>query len=246
VNDNFITKTAGASALLSVATQFVAIGIAVSRGIHPGGAIDFADPAQILSAANANHAASVLGLSLATLSPFLALPLGLGLYVMLRQAKAYALFGAVMFYVGMTIALVHEVLRIALFATLPPAYQAASESTRPAILVLGDVLQRAEGMFDLIAFVVMFGLGFSAIAVAILNLRVVPRWLGWVLLIPAVGVGLIAFPLGFFGFTTAGMLVLPGMVVFFLWLVAMAVVLLRWTPQKEAALVQATFALNVS
>jgi hypothetical protein len=246
VNDNFITRIAGASALLSVLAQFAAIGIAVSRGIRPGGAIDFSDPAQILPAAGANHAASVLGLSLATLSPFLALPLGLGMYVMLRQAKGYALFGAVMFYVGMTIALIHEVLRIALFARLPPAWLAASESTRPAIQVLGDVLQSAEGMFDLIAFVVMFGLGFSAIALAILNLRVVPRWLGWVLLVPAVGVGLIAFPLGFFGFTTAGMLVLPGMLVFFLWLVAMAVVLLRWTPQEEPAFVPATFAINVS
>jgi hypothetical protein len=107
-------------------------------------------------------------------SPFLALPLGLGLYAVLKPAKAYALFGAVMFYVGMTIALVHEVLRIALFARLPPAYLAAPEAARPAILALGDVLQHAEGMFDLIAFVVMFGLGFSAIAAAILSLRVVP------------------------------------------------------------------------
>jgi hypothetical protein len=38
------------------------------------------------------------------MSPFVALPLGLGLYAMLRNARAYALFGAVMFYVGMTIA----------------------------------------------------------------------------------------------------------------------------------------------
>ena len=88
---------------------------------------------------NTNHAASVLGVSLATLSPALALPLWLGLYVMLKQAKAYALFGAVMPYFGMTIAFVHEVLRIALFARLPPAYAAASEVARPAILVLGDL-----------------------------------------------------------------------------------------------------------
>jgi hypothetical protein len=62
-----------------------------------------------------------MGLSLATLSPFLALPLGLGLYVILKPAKAYELFGAVIFYVGMTIALSHEVLRVKLFAKLPPA-----------------------------------------------------------------------------------------------------------------------------
>jgi hypothetical protein len=230
MNDRFITRIAGTSALLSVAAQFAAIGVAVSNGIRPGGPIDFGDGALVL-AAYANHAANVLGLSLATLSPSLSLPLGLGLYVMLRPATAYALFGVVMLYVGMAIALVHEVVRIALFARLPPAYAAASEAAKPAILVFGDVLQHAQETLDLIAFVVVFGLGFFPIALAILSLRVVQRWLGWILLVPAVGVGLIAFPLGFFGVTAARMLVLPGMLMFFVWLTAMGVVLLRWRPQ---------------
>jgi len=234
VNDAFITRIAGVSALLSVAVQFGAIGIAVSLGIRPGGAIDFGNGAHLL-AANAYHAASVLGVSLATLSPALSLPLGLGLYVMLKPAKGYALFGAVMFYVGMTIAFVHEVLRIALFARLPPAYVAASEAARPAILVLGDLIQHAQEMFDLMAFVVMFGLGFSAFALAILKLRVVPRWLGWVLLVLAVGVGLICRPLGFFGVAAAAMAVGLGMLVFFVWLAAMGIVLLRSNPPKESA-----------
>jgi Domain of unknown function (DUF4386) len=211
MKDGALARIGGVSALLSVAAQFAAIGIAVSRGIKPGGVIDFGDPAQLLAAASANHAASVMGLSLATLSPFLSLPFGLGLYVTLKSSKAYALFGSVMFYVGMTIALIHEAPRVALFARLPPAYMVAPESERPGILVLGDVLQHAEGIFDLMAFVVMFGLGFSAIAFAILTLNVVPRWLGWVLLIPAVSVGLICFPLDFLGVPVAGVLMLPGM-----------------------------------
>ena len=91
-------------------------------------------------------------------------------------------------------------------------------------------------MFDLIAFVVLFGLGFSAFALAILSLRVVPRWLGWLLVVPAVGVGVIGFPLGFFGVAAAWMLVFPGMLIFFVWLAAMGVLLLRWTPQQESAL----------
>ena len=235
MNDTFITRVAGVSALLSVVVQFGAIGIAVSRGIRPGGAIDFGDGAQLVAAANADHAASVLGLSLATLSPFVALPLGLGLYVLLKKAKAYALFGAVMYYVGMTITLMHEVLRVALFVKLPPAYSAAPESAKPALVVLGGLLQYAEGMFALMAFIVMFGLGFSAFALAILSLRVVSHWLGWTLLIPAVGVGLVALPLGYFGVPAAGLLVLPGMLVFFVWLVSMAVVLLSWKPPQEFA-----------
>jgi len=52
--------------------------------------------------------AGVVGLALATISPPLGLPLGLGLYVVLEDANGYALFGATMFYLGMTLALVRE------------------------------------------------------------------------------------------------------------------------------------------
>jgi hypothetical protein len=51
-----------------------------------------------------------------------------------------------------------------------------------------------------------------------------------------VGVGLIGFPLSFFGVEAAGMLVPPLMLVFFVWLTAMGVVLLRWSPQRESTL----------
>jgi hypothetical protein len=216
--------------------QFAALGVAFTHGIIPAGTIDLGDAAQLL-AANTNHAATVLGLSLATLAPATALPLGLGLYAVLKPAKAYALFGLVMFYVGMTVALVHEVLRVVLFARLPPAYVAAPDSAKPAILVLGDVLTHADAMADFIAFVVLFGLGFSAFALAILSLREIPRWLGWLLAVPAIGVGLICFPLSFFGVAAAGMLILPGLSLFFVWQIAIGVVLLRWQPRPEFAFV---------
>jgi len=232
MNDRVITRIAGLSALLATVAQFAAIGVALYHGIVPGGPIDFGDAAQV-TAANANHAATVLGLSLATLAPSLLLPLGLGLYVVLKPAKAYALFGLVMYYVGMTIALVHEVFRVVLFARLPPAYVAASEVSKPTILVLGDVLSHAEAVFDLIGFIVLLGLSLSAFAIAILRLRVVPRWLGWVLLIPAVGVGLICFPLAFVGVAAAEILILPGMLVFTVWSIAIGLVLIRWKPEIE-------------
>ena len=235
MKDTFITRIAGAFSILSVVAQLAAIGVAFSLGIIPAGTIDLGDAAQLV-AANANHAASVLGLSLATLAPAVALPLGLGLYVVLKPAKGYALFGLVMFYVGMTITLVHEVLRVVLFARLPPAYAAAPEAAQPAILVLGDVLTHADAMFSLFSFIVSFGLGFSAFALAILGLRVVPRWLGWILLVPAVGVGLIGFPLLFFGVAAAGMLIPPGMSLFLVWQMAIGVVLLRWQPPADFAL----------
>jgi hypothetical protein len=232
VKDTFITRIAGASSLLSVVAQFAAIGVAFSHGIVPAGTLDLGEPAQLV-AANTNHAANVLGLSLATLAPALALPLGLGLYVVLKPANAYALFGLIMFYVGMAVAFVHEVLRVVLFARLPPAYVAAPEAAKPAILALGDVLTHADALFDFIAFVVLFGLGFSAFALATLSLRVVPRWLGWILIVPAIGVGLICFPLSFFGVAAAATLILPGLSLFFVWQMAIGVVLLRWQPRAN-------------
>jgi hypothetical protein len=234
MNDSLITRVAGVSALLATAVQFAAIGVALSHGIVPGGPVDFGDGAQV-AAANTNHAANVLGLSLATLAPSLLLPLGLGLYVMLKRARAYALFGLVMYYVGMSVALVHEVLRVVLFARLPPAYAAASEEAKPTILVLGDVLSHAEALFDLIGFVVLLGLSLSSFALAIISLRTVPRWLGWLLLVPAIGVGLICFPLAFAGVAAAEMLILPGMLVFTVWSIAIGLALIRWKPRVELA-----------
>jgi hypothetical protein len=52
----------------------------------------------------------------------------------------------------------------------------------------------------------------------------------------AVGIGLICDPLLFFGVATAGIIVGLGMLVFFIWLAAMAVVLVRWKPPVELAL----------
>jgi hypothetical protein len=130
----------------------------------------------------------VLGLALATIAPSFGLPLGLALYLVLKEAKGYASFGAVMFYVGMTLALVHEVLRIVLFWRMPGLYQGATEAARPAVLALGDLVGHAQEMLALISFVIMFGGGCSALALAI------------------------------------------KMMVFFLWLIAMGVTLLRWRP----------------
>ena len=152
--------------------------------------------------------------------------------MLLKPAKAYALFGAVMYYVGMTITLVHEAAdRVVREVTTrlfggPGVGKARDRG-------VGRSAAYAEGMFALMAFIVMFGLGLSAFALAILSLRVVPHWLGWTLLIPAVGVGLFAYPLGYFGVTAVGMLGVPGMLVFFIWLASMAVVLMRWNPAHE-------------
>ena len=229
----FVVRIAGVLALLAVVAQFAAFGIAFASGIRPGAPLDFSDGAQLLAAADVSP--GVLGLVFATISPSLALPLGIALYVVLKDAKGYALFGATMYYVGQTIALVHEVLRIALFWRMPGLYQRATEEARPAVLALGDLVVHVQDMLSLIAFVVGFGAGFTALAMAIIRTRAIPRSLGWVLLILGVGVGFVAYPLQYFRFPGASLVVLAGMTVFFLWLVAIGVTLLRWRPSVAPA-----------
>lgn len=241
----FVVRIAGVFALLAVVAQFGAIGIAIANGIQPGAPLDFSDGAQLLAVADVPP--GLLGLVLATISPSLGLPLGIGLYVVLKEAKGYALFGATMLYVGMTIALVHEVLRIALFWRMPGLYQRATEAARPAVLALGDLVVHIQDMISLIAFLIIFGGGFTPLALAILRTGALPRVLGWVLLIVGAGVGLVAYPLQYFRVPGASLAVLAGMLVFFLWLTAVGVTLLRWRPNvASAALSVLLFAVPVA
>jgi hypothetical protein len=229
----FVVRIGGIFALLAVAAQFAAIGIAIASGIQPGAPLDFSDGAQLLAAADANP--GLLGLVFATISPSLGLPLGIALYVVLKDAKGYALFGTMMVYVGMTIALVHEVLRIALFWRMPGLYQRATEEARPAVLALGDLVVHVQDMLSLVAFVVMFGGGYTALAIGIIRTGAISRSLGWVLLVLGVGVGLVAYPLQYFRFAGASLVVLAAMMVFFLWLIATGVTLPRWRPSVVPA-----------
>ena len=233
MTDLFVVRIAGVFALLAVVAQFGAMGIAIANGIQPGAPLDFSDGAQLLAAANVSP--GVLGLVLATVSPSFGLPLGIALYVVLKDAKGYALFGAAMFYVGMTIALVHEVLRIVLFWRMPGLYQRATEAARPAVLALGDVVVHVQDMLALMSFVITFGVGFTALALGIIRTSALPRVLGWILLVIGVGVGLVGFPLQYFRVAGASLAVLAVMLVFFLWLIAIGVTLLRWRPSVVPA-----------
>jgi hypothetical protein len=227
----FVVRAAGVSALLAVVAQFAAMGIAIALGIQPGAPLDFSNGAHLLAAGDVTS--GVLGLTLATISPSFGLPLGLGLYVAIRDARGYALFGAVMFYVGMTLALVHEGLRIVLFWRMPTLYQGATEAARPAVLALGDLVGNAQQMFAMMSFVIGFGVGFTTLGLAIVRSGVLPRLLGWILLALGAGVGLVAYPLQYFRVPGASLVVLAAMLVFFVWLIAMGVALLRWRPQPD-------------
>jgi hypothetical protein len=130
----------------------------------------------------------------------------------------------------MTLALVHEVLRIVLYWRMPLLYRQATEAARPAVLAMGDLMVHVQDMIALLSFVIAFGLGYSLLGLAIVRTGALPRVLGWILLVQSAVVGLIAFPAQYFRVAGASLVVLGGMMVFFLWLIAMGVTLLRWRP----------------
>jgi hypothetical protein len=232
MGDLFVVRVAGACALLAVVAQFGAIAMAILNGIQPGAPLDFSNGAQLLAAGDVTSA--VFGLVLATLSPSLALPVGRGLYVVLREARGFALLGTTMYCVGSTLALVHEVLRIVLFWRMPRLYQSAPEAARPAVLALGDLAGHVQDMIALLAFVIIFGAGFTVLGLGIIRTGALPRALGWIIFTLGWVVGLVTAPLQYFRVEGASVAMLGAMMVFFLWLVAIGVTLLRWRPAATA------------
>ena len=71
------------------------------------------------------------------------------------------------------------------------------------------------------------------LGVGIVRTGAVPRALGWVMLVQGAAVGLVAYPLQYFRVAGASLVVLAAMMVFFLWLIAMGVTLLRWRPSSH-------------
>ena len=103
------------------------------------------------------------------------------------------------------------------------------------MLALGDLVVHVQDMLALIAFVIAFGVGNTVLAVGIIRTGALPRALGWVLFVLGAGVGLVAYPLQYFRVAGASLVVLAAMMVFFLWLIAMGVTLLRWRPSVVPA-----------
>lgn len=106
MGDVALPRIAGVFLLAAVATNLIAFVIGSSRGLAPPPAFDIGN-AQHLSADASSH---WLPLTLSLLSPVFAIPAGLGIYHVLKSAGWPALFGVVMFFVGMIFVVLLDVL----------------------------------------------------------------------------------------------------------------------------------------
>jgi hypothetical protein len=219
-------KTAGVFTLLAVAANIAAVAVGVSYGIQPPPTVDFGNAEQ-LSALAQEPRPAILAYWLGLLSPCLALPIGFGWLVLLRRS-AHAQFGVLMFYVGMLFVVLLDILELALYSELPTRYVAATDAAKPAILALGGVLDLTKAVLGYVGHFFAFGLAQFAIGLAILKDRVVPSWLGWLSLVPAILLGWLATALTLSGRSSAaGGVAAIGVPIFFVWLLSMGVVLLR-------------------
>jgi hypothetical protein len=136
--------------------------------------------------------------------------------------------------VTMTFSLTGEAVRLALLLELPPAYVGASESARVSLLAFGGTMNALKETLFTLGQMLGFGLGLLLFGVALLRSGTMPRWLGWLALVPAILIGWVAtlmkisgVPLGILGPVTG-----LGFLLFFLWVGSMAVVLFRWQPHR--------------
>jgi hypothetical protein len=226
-----LPRIAGVFLVTSLLANVTAFAIGTSRGLLPPPAFDFGDSQHLLrlSAESGSHQ---LPLMLSLMSPVFALPVGYALFHVLRAAGWPAAFGAAMFFVGMIFVVLLDVLELVAIGRLAPAYGAAPDFARPAIAAVGATADLAIDVLGFVGHFFSFGLAQLAFGVAIIKVPNISNWLGGLSFVPAFMLGWMVPLLALLG-QDVGPVVGIGIAVYFIWLVGMSVVLLRWQGQEE-------------
>jgi hypothetical protein len=111
----------------------------------------------------------------ALIGPTLAFGILVGWYLMVRRTSVFALYGAVLSYVGLIFIVAQDALQLALVSRLPAAYLAATEATRPAILIMGSALAYAIEVLANVGIVSYVGA--FILYVVMLRTPAIPRWI---------------------------------------------------------------------
>lgn len=232
MNERALPRLGAILLAAAVAANLIAFAIGLGRGLMPPAAFDFGD-SQHLERLSTEYPGHLLPLMLSLLSPVLAVPAGLAIFHVLRPAGWTALFGTVMFFVGMVFVVLLDIVELVAIARLAPAYGGAPDFARPAILAVGAVIDATIDVLGHVGHFFSFGLAQLAFAFAIVAAPGVPNWLGWLSLVPALLIGWFVPVLTVFG-APSGPFMAIAFAIFFAWLIGMAAVLWRWQPQAAA------------
>jgi hypothetical protein len=193
--------------------------------------MNFSTPEQLIMLQQARWTIALF--SLAVLAPSLAMLVWPCMYRVLAPGGPSALWGVIVSSMGFLIGVVSEAIRLAVVLTLPAAYVSAADTAKPGMLALGASLGNLLQILRNTSSITIYAIGMPLIALAILRARNLPSWLGWALLIPSVLVGYIGAPLVSLGYANGGPFIGLGFNIHFLWLLALAIALLRWRPSRN-------------
>jgi hypothetical protein len=221
-----LARLSGLLLLTAVAANLTAFGVGMSRGLMPPPAFDFGD-AHHLSRLSAESTSHLLPLVLSLLSPVLAIPAGLGLFHILKPAGWPALFGTVMFFVGMVFVVLLDVLELVAIARVAPDFGTAADFARPSIQALGGAIDALIDVLGYVGHFFSFALAQLAFGFSILRVDRVPNWLGWLAFIPAIAIGWLV-PIVVLAGARPAALAGIGIMAFVIWLIGMAIVLLKY------------------
>ena len=151
----------------------------------------------------------------------------LGFYQALREAGDMLRIAVVASLTGIIFLLVHEFIRLGIAYELAPAIADASAATKPTLEVMADTLRQTSGLGAGVGYILIFGIGVTLFSSAILQMSMVPKWIGWLGLINvAVHAVLVTVLSGVFGESISPpWLLATGTSLG--WMLAMGVVLLR-------------------
>ena len=226
-----LVKVGSVCAILVTVSLIVAI---IIRGVADlPGLKDLTDDAeQWLLDVNANRTAFLSYMWFLLLGSVLLIPAALGFYQALRVAGALLWIAVAAMFTGALLYIASNMTLIGMAYELVPGYVEASETIRPALAAMASTVGATSRVALTVASFPFLGIGLALFALAILRTSVVPRWVGWLGLVPALLRGW-PQPLRDVSevFTSVGAL---GLLAFLVWLVVMGVVMLRL--QQPAAL----------
>ncbi len=214
-----LQQISGVCAILTVTVVIVGFALFASTDVS-----DTAPTVEVLPAVDDDRAIVATATWLIIFATILLLGTVPGLFRVLHHAGEIMWIAVLASVIGGVFLTLSTVIELAVIYELAPAYVEASPDARADLLVLGDTLFSITQWSRALGDTIFTGIGRLLFSLAILHTGFAPKWIGWLGLIGAVGhwFALLApasevFELVWF----------VGEIAFFLWLIALGVVLLR-------------------
>ena len=214
-----LRKVSGVCAILTVIVAIVGFALFASTDVF-----DAEDALEGLPAIDDDKAMIAASSWLLTLAPILLLGTVPGIFQALRRAGDVMWFAVLASVIGGVVLIPSTVIELAVIYEVATPYVEAGPDAGAELLVLGDALFTMSLVTRVLGDVIFTGVGVLLFSLAILKTGFAPKWVGWLGLIGALGHW---FALLSQTSEVFELIWFVGEIAFFLWLIAVGVVLLR-------------------